>query len=84
MKRFVETLALCPVCVAAMAAPAPACSTCFGDPDSAMAKGALMGVYVMVGVVGFVLAGIAGTGLFWMQRSRRLSRMPGQSGVEGE
>jgi len=51
-------------------APAVACSTCFGDPDSEMVKGAVMGVYVLVGVVSFVLAGIAGTGLFWIHRSR--------------
>ena len=52
------------------AAPAFACSTCFGDPDSEMVKGAVMGVYVLVGVVSFVLAGIAGTSLFWIHRSR--------------
>jgi hypothetical protein len=52
-----------------------ACSTCFGDPDSQMVKGALMGVYVMIGVVGFVLAGFTGTGLYWIHRSRRLARL---------
>jgi len=57
----------------AVASTVRACSTCYGDPDSAMAKGAVMGVYVMIGVVSFVLAGIAGTSLYWMQRSRRLS-----------
>jgi len=54
---------------------ATACSTCFGDPDSAMVKGAIMGVYVLVGVVGFVLVCIAGTGLYWIQRARRLTRL---------
>jgi len=56
------------------ASPSLACSVCFGDPESPLTKGALMGVYVLVGVVGFVLAGIAGTGAFWIQRSRRLAR----------
>lgn len=51
-----------------------ACSTCFGDPDSQMVKGALMGVYVMIGVVSLVLMTFAGTGLFWIRRSRRLAR----------
>lgn len=51
-----------------------ACSTCFGDPDSQMVKGALMGVYVMIGVVGFVLAGFTGTGLYWIHRSRQITR----------
>ena len=57
------------------ACPALACAVCFGDPESPLTKGALMGVYVLVGVVGFVLAGIAGTGAFWIQRSRKLARL---------
>jgi hypothetical protein len=53
--------------------PVLACSVCFGDPDSPLTKGALMGVYVLVGVVGFVLLSIAATGVYWIQRSRRLT-----------
>lgn len=56
------------------ASPALACAVCFGDPESPLTKGALMGVYVLVGVVSFVLAGITATGVFWIQRSRRLAR----------
>lgn len=56
------------------ARPVVACSVCFGDPDSAMAKGALMGVYVLGAVIGFVLFGVAGTAVFWVQRGRRLAR----------
>jgi hypothetical protein len=67
-------IAVSALLVGLAAQPTKACSTCFGDPDSAMVKGAVMGVYVLAGVVGFVLAGIAGTGLYWMQRARRLSR----------
>jgi len=55
--------------------PVWACSTCFGDPNSQMVKGAVMGVYVMVGVVGSVLFGFTCTGLFWIRRSRRLARI---------
>ncbi len=62
---------------------AHACSTCYGDPDSPMVKGALMGVYVMVGVVAFVLAGIAGTGIFWIHRSRQLARVTPPQEREG-
>lgn len=51
-----------------------ACSTCFGDPESGMAKGAVMGVVTLMAVVVVVLGGVAGTGLFWLQRSRRLTR----------
>ena len=56
------------------ARPALACAVCFGDPDSPLTRGALMGVYVLVGVVSFVLAGIAATSVFWIQRSRRFAR----------
>ena len=52
---------------------AVACSACFGDPDSAMARGVVAGVVVLVGIVSCVLAGVAGTGLYWIHRSRRLT-----------
>ena len=55
-------------------APTHACAVCFGDPDSAMAKGGVVGVYVMIGVVGVVLAGIVGTAATWMHRGRRLAQ----------
>lgn len=54
---------------------ASACSVCFGDPESAMAKGAAAGVVVLIGVVGCVLLGILGTGLMWVHRGRRLARL---------
>lgn len=52
---------------------AAACTACFGDPDSPMAKGVVAGVLVLLGVVSFVLLGFVGTGLFWVQRGRRLA-----------
>ncbi len=52
-----------------------ACASCFGDPESAMAKGVVAGVLVLVGVVGTVMLGVAGTSLRWMQRGRRLAQM---------
>jgi len=51
---------------------AHACAVCFGDPNSPLTKGALWGVAVMAGVIGSVLACIAGTGLYWIHRSRKL------------
>ncbi len=51
-----------------------ACAVCFGDPESKMAKGAVAGVLFLVGVVTFVLAGVVGTGLLWVHRSRRIDR----------
>ena len=56
-----------------------ACAVCFGDPDSPMAKGVVWGVLVLVGIVSFVLAGVAGTALFWLHRSRHL---PAQDRLE--
>lgn len=53
---------------------ANACSVCFGDPNSAMAKGAAMGVWVLGGVISFVLFIVGGTSLFWVRRGRLLSQ----------
>lgn len=53
-----------------------ACSVCYGDPESNMARGAVAGVWVLVGVVTFVMGGVAGTSLFWIHRSRRSAREP--------
>lgn len=69
--RGVWLIAAC-TAVGLWADRALACAVCFGDPESDMARGVVMGVLVLVGVVGTVLAGFVGTGLFWMQRSRRL------------
>jgi len=60
--------------VLATSEPAEACSVCFGDPNSLMAKGAVMGVVVLLGVVGCVLGGMAGTGIYWIRRGRRLAQ----------
>lgn len=58
--------------VSAAPADAWACATCFGNPDSPLAKGALAGVIVLFGVISFVLAGVAGVSMFWLHRSRHL------------
>ena len=77
MRRSIRSLMIPLVAVVAFLVTvdqAMACAVCFGDPDSAMAKGAVAGVLVLVGVVTFVLAGMVGTGLFWVHRSRRIDR----------
>lgn len=51
-----------------------ACSVCFGDPASALSKGALMGVLFLMGVVFFVLTGIAAAIFVWARRAQRLDR----------
>ena len=48
-----------------------ACAVCYGNPESDMAKGAAAGVLVLLGIIVFVLAGIAGVTVFWMGRARR-------------
>lgn len=52
--------------------PLKACAVCFGDPESDMARGAVAGIIVLASIVGFVLMGITGTGIFWVHRSRQL------------
>jgi len=54
------------------AAPALACSVCYGDPNSTMVKGAKAGVLVLLGVVGMVLVGVASLLIFWMRRAATL------------
>jgi len=68
------------------AAPASACSVCFGDPDSPMVKGAAAGILVLGGVVYTLLAGILGITIFWIVRARRLSALeiPAVASVEEE
>ena len=48
------------------------CSVCFGDPTSPLTKGAEAGVWVMIGIIGFVLVSIAGIAVFWTQRAKML------------
>ena len=63
-------------CVVPLAAAdaARACAVCFGNPDHPMSKGAAAGVLVLGGFIAFVLIGMVGTCLFWMQRGRKLAR----------
>ena len=61
-----------------------ACAVCFGDPNSPLVKGAAAGVLVLVGVISVVLLGVAGTGMFWVHRSRRLARVVEEARTESE
>ena len=62
------------VCLGALliAEPALACSVCYGDPDSGMAKGAKAGVLVLLGVVSMVLLWVGSLLLFWRRRAANL------------
>ena len=52
------------------APPAYACAVCFGDPGSQQTKAAMIGVAVLLGVIGAVLACIAFTALQWARRAK--------------
>ena len=56
------------------AVPAAACSVCFGDPESQLTQGAVKGMIVLLGAIGFVLASIAFIGGVWIVRARQLER----------
>jgi len=47
-----------------------ACSVCFGASDSPMAVGMNMGIFLMLGVTFFVLAGF-GSFIFYLLRRQR-------------
>lgn len=53
------------------AAPVWACSVCFGDGTSKMARAIWPGVYLLLGLVAFVLLPIVYLGFTWTRRERR-------------
>ena len=73
MRRSVQAWVLGSI-VALLTTEAMACSVCFGDPNSAMGKGATAGVLLLLGVIGTVLLSIIGVTLFWVHRARQLQR----------
>jgi len=52
-----------------------ACPACYGDPNSAMTKGASNGVWFMLGIVGFVQIGFLAMFIGFWRRSRALRRV---------
>ena len=54
-----------------------ACSVCYGDPDSAMSKGAIAGVLVLLGVILGVLGWIGGFAIYFVRRARSLETEAG-------
>ena len=61
------------VSLVASAATADACSVCYGDPSSSQPQAMRMGIFVLLGFIGSVLAGFGGLFLYWISRSRRLA-----------
>ena len=53
---------------------AHACPVCFGDPNSAMQKGANNGIWVLLGVIAFVQLGFVALFFSFWRRARKLRR----------
>ena len=54
---------------------AHACATCFGDPESNIAKGAASGVMVLALILYGLMMCMAGTTFMWWRRSRAIDRL---------
>ncbi len=57
-----------------------ACSTCFGDPNSLLSKGAFWGILCLLAVVLVVLAGVASTIFVWVRRASAIKASADASG----
>jgi hypothetical protein len=70
----------------AVAAPRPAfaCATCFGQSDSLMAQGTNMGIFLMLGVVAFVLSGFAAFIVYLGRRARLAANLELRIGPPSE
>lgn len=62
---------LLPFCLGTVLAPHPlwACAACFGSSDSPLAHGMNMGILSLLGVVVFVLGGIAAFFIYLVRKS---------------
>jgi hypothetical protein len=61
-----------------------ACSVCFGDPSSDMAKGVNAGIAVLLGLIVTVLISIVAVMSFWIHRARRFARLSPSVGIESK
>jgi Na+/proline symporter len=57
-----------------VAQAAVACPVCFGSPDSPMTKGASAGIWVLLGVIGFVQLGFVALFVTFWKRARDLRK----------
>ena len=60
--------------IALTVSDAMGCAVCFGDPNSAMTRGAEAGILVLLGVIGSLLMAIIGMIIFWTRRARHLTQ----------
>lgn len=75
MKSFL-LFALTGALVQFASAPVQACTACFGQSDSALAKGMNMGIFALLLVITSVLCGIAGFFVFVARRTAQLEEVP--------
>jgi hypothetical protein len=76
------------VCAAALillAVPrvALACPVCFGQSDSPMALGVNMGIFLLLGVTGAMLAAFAGFFIYLIRRARLFAEDPARAAADG-
>jgi len=69
MKRIVSSAILSAVLTLAIAPGAMACSACFGQNDSAMARSLNASIFTLMGVIGTVLFGAASFFVFLARRA---------------
>ncbi len=66
---------------AALPMDVSACSACFGETGSPMAKGLSMGVLFLIGVVLVVLGGVVTFFIYLARRARAAAREPEELGI---
>jgi hypothetical protein len=74
MKRLVLYALLSAALVLASETSALACSACFGQSDSAMARSLNASIFTLMGVIGTVLAGAASFFVFLAKRGAAMSQ----------
>lgn len=77
MKRFVVPLFF----LMLASATSHACTACFGQSDSNMAKGMNMGILVLLMIITSVLFGVASFFVYLIKRSSRLEQMQTAHGL---
>ena len=50
-----------------------ACAVCYGASDAPMARGMNWGIFSLLGVIGSVLGGVAGVGVFFAKRAAMIA-----------
>lgn len=66
-------LGVCLIALLLAAFSASACTACYGQSDSDLAKGMNMGIYFLLAVLVVVLGSIAGFSVFIIRRAAKLA-----------